>query len=346
MRFYLASWVGDGTRGNPYRPNVGEARWAGLDLRPDATVQSGRVLVATPEPVASGPSGVLDLGDLAESIPRGVSRKLEDALGVTLDQFDSIQAIVAELLILHGDNRSRGSRTRWRPLKQDRRGRHRITMLGATLYDAPIVEGTVITDDFNRADSDSLGADWTEVAGNWQIVSNKLREDANQSGDNRVRNENDLASDDHYAEAVVSSITSNKRRGVACRFASAAQSFYSFNSRPAAGARELQKWVNGVETTLATDSTTEAVPFTIRLEVDGSSLDGKIGGVSVVTDTDTDITGNTRCGIVTQNGSTGNEDEASFFDDFEAGDLTSFDPANLQATVNGDDVTLTHDASF
>lgn len=265
------------------------------------------------------------MGDFESKVPRGVSRKLEDALGLTLDQVDSIQAIVAELLILHGDSRPRGSRTRWRPLKQDRRGRHRITMLGETLYDAPVVVGTVITDDFNRADSDDLGADWTEVAGNWAIDTNRLRENANQGGDNRVRNENDLASDDHYAEAVVDSITTNKRRGVACRFAAAAQTFYSFNSRPSStGARELQKWVNGVETTLATDSTTDAVPFTIRLEVDGSSLDGKIGGTSVVTDTDTDITGNTRCGCVTQNGGSGpNEDEASFFDDFEAGDLAA-----------------------
>lgn len=34
---------------------------------------------------------------------------------------------------------------------------------------------TLFFDDFNRADSSSLGSDWTETAGNWTITSNKLQ---------------------------------------------------------------------------------------------------------------------------------------------------------------------------
>lgn len=346
MRFYLASWLGDGTEDNEYRPSVGE-EFAAVDLRPDSTRQEGRVLVATPEALALVPQGVLDLGDLGESIPRGVSRKLEDALGVTLDQTDTIQAIIAELLILWGDNRPRGSRTRWRPLKQDRRGRHRIVMMGETLYDAPVPQGATITESFNKADSATLGPDltWAEVSGDHFRVSDNAADNQPSPGSthNNARAEHDLDTADHYAQAEVTWAAASWFGGVCVRFDSTAHTLYRVVGFAEDDFIRIQKFVAGSVSNLTDEpKVIGAETLTVYAEADGSTISGTVGGDPIST-TDTEITGTVRAGI---GGSESSGNENVIWDNFEAGDLVTNDPANLQATVDGSDVTLTWDASF
>jgi hypothetical protein len=58
---------------------------------------------------------------------------------------------------------------------------------------------TTFTDDFNRADSTSLGANWVEVSGDWSIISNQLSS-GSAGGTIILRAATAMASNDHSAQ--------------------------------------------------------------------------------------------------------------------------------------------------
>lgn len=64
---------------------------------------------------------------------------------------------------------------------------------------------TTLSDNFNRADSSSLGANWTEVEGDLRIISNKV---INVNGNERsyARHNSDLATSNHYAEILLGDV--------------------------------------------------------------------------------------------------------------------------------------------
>lgn len=316
MRFYLARWVGDGTEGNEYRPDVDADRWAAIDLRPDATRPEGRVLVAV-DGDATTARGVVDLGD--DETARSATRReaIASALGVTLQQ-DTLRGALAELLILHGEDPTRRDRTRWARLKQNRAGRHRIVALGRTLYDAPAILNATITDNFNRA-NEALGdsANWSEVQGGFNIVSNQVATGSNATAGQwrSARYEADLDSDDHYAEIEwLTAENSNSLGAVTCRYSPSAATYYLGGQRQSQS--RIDKVVTGSITSLATGS--GGTPSkTVKLEVDGSALELFFNDVSALNTTDTSITGNLRAGIA------GHTSSAHTGDNFEAGDLAA-----------------------
>lgn len=61
---------------------------------------------------------------------------------------------------------------------------------------------SVFTDEFNRADSSSLGADWSEQAGNWEIASNEL---TTADSNALVRCEEATDAGSHYVTVTMSS---------------------------------------------------------------------------------------------------------------------------------------------
>lgn len=191
---------------------------------------------------------------------------------------------------------------------------------------------TTITESFNTSDGDTLGPDltWTEVDGDWDIVSNAAELISNFGDVDRcARAEHDLASADHYAQVSILQSVLGSDAGVCVRFASAAETFYAgaWYGTPFAGTYTIWKVVAGTRTSLATLSEAATLPFTIRLEVedDGSGnadLTLYKDGVSKVTYTDSSspIAGNTRCGIYGYD-PTGSGTSSPRLDAFEAGDL-------------------------
>ena len=231
-RYYLSPYIGTGQRldqiPDPYRPRVADGlpQWSSIDLSP-LGVDKGLALVWLPSP-AIGPSpGVIDLGDDLDALmPRQVSRRLENALGITLDSTDRLRTIITELLILHGKTDG----TRWRPLQANRRGTNRI-LLGELVFEAPVAVGTTITETWNSADSDSPDADldWTELRStDWDIVSNEITLKTTWT-DSMLRAESDLASADHYAQArCEGNAQATTYWGMAVRFLSSAVTAYTY----------------------------------------------------------------------------------------------------------------------
>lgn len=212
---------------------------------------------------------------------------------------------------------------------------------------------TAVSDNFNRADSTSLGASWTEVVGNWEIVSNKIQcnDDAGATG-YYVRYETDVGSSDMFSQAVTSSTQANSgsNTGVACRMRSAANTSYQLTTRHAGDTIGNWRISAGVETQLNFQTGANAISTTInsgdtiRLEVVGSLLRSKIQGALVGLTVDANITDGQRAGLNGYNGAASDVVEA---DDFAGGALAA-DGALLapyivgvSAQVTGVGTTLT-----
>lgn len=183
---------------------------------------------------------------------------------------------------------------------------------------------TTITDDFTRADADALGTSsegwsWTEVVGDFDIVSNQCRATSGTSAlAGAARAETDLASDDQYAQLdIIADGGAGNRLAVAIvRFASAEETYYRFLVRTSDGFNQIQKNVNGSLTNLVTGTTTAlSLPDTMKFTASDTALEGFINAVSVASVSDASISGNTRCGLG------GNASVSVDMDNFEAADL-------------------------
>lgn len=337
MAFSLAPFVGEGTTENPYRPDVAGA-YAVIDLRADSTQQAGWCLLSA----GVVPSGAVDLGELDVNMPRGVSRNLENALEVTLDQTSNLRAIIVELLTFHG---SFTDPSRWNPLIANRFGRHRIVMAGEVIYDAPVPQGATISDDFNRADG-AIGSNWSgdTATSAWEIESNTLAVRQNASA--RIYySAASLDGTDAEAEVDVTDDddVAGESRGLSPTVRTATDgtdTYYELVNRRASSELWLREVTAGAETTIASKTLLPSVPFNLRVRADGSTITGYVDDVEELSTTDTQITTGLTAGI-RQFGA-----DESNFDNFLATDLATADPANLAASVTDDDVTLTWDASF
>ena len=161
---------------------------------------------------------------------------------------------------------------------------------------------TSLTDDFTRADQTGLGTSsegwsWGSVTAGINIVSNRAR---STTDNNASRAESDLSSADHYSQAVIiQSAATNRSMGVRCRYSSSANTCYEGTSNGTSTSSFLIKRLSaGTPTQLSTaDRGSTVTTRTARITVSGSSLDMWEDGVSKTTVTDTNITGNLRCGI-------------------------------------------------
>lgn len=161
---------------------------------------------------------------------------------------------------------------------------------------------TSLSDDFTRADQTGLGTSaegwsWASVVAGINIVSNRARSTADN---NASRAESDLSSADHYAESdIIQSAATTRNVGVRCRYSAAVNTCYEATSNGAStGSFLLKRITAGTPTTLSTvDRGTTVTTRTTRVTVSGSNLDYWEGGVSKTTATDTNITGNLRCGL-------------------------------------------------
>lgn len=331
MRFFLDTFIGDGTDSggpieidengdessdNPFRSAHAEGDYSIIDLRPDSTNQAGLCLVG--HEGSGAVSAVEDFGDtLDQRLNTGLRNRLGNQLGITLEQSD-LRGVIAELLLLHG----REDGTRWRRLRANRFGRHKIWLGGQLVYDAPAIRGTTITESWDSADSDSISADltWTEVVTDIDIVSNM----ASDQNDNNsfARAEHDLATDDHSAQYdVEGGATGSNWWRVCARYEASADTCYFYQHKKT-GTNGLSLREAGSNSSLASGTGSVLVPGTdvMHIEVDGSSLEGFINDVSEIgPTTDTTLTGQTRVGI----GAIANGANRVKFDNFVGTDLAA-----------------------
>src|SRR3990167_2211066 len=148
---------------------------------------------------------------------------------------------------------------------------------------------TSISDAFNRADSTSLGADWTEDSGDFSIISNTLRQETAGSSYRKCRHNTALASDNYDSEVDGRASGSTFGFGAFGRGAVSATVTYYAIVGFGADAFYLVEITAGVEGVLASGGTCTAnTAYNARINCNGSSLTGFVDDVSTlgpVTDT-------------------------------------------------------------
>ena len=181
---------------------------------------------------------------------------------------------------------------------------------------------TTISDNFNRANAGSLGSSsegwsWTEVTGTWGIESNQALKSVTAATYEVARADSDLSSADHYSQVLISGGTSLDVHGPCCRMPSSASAtgyiFGTFNLDI-----YLSKIEAGTVTALINTAYTFATGETYKVESNGTTIKGYVNGAEVLSSTDTAITGNLRCGMVSYGVAV-----VGMLDDFLASDLAA-----------------------
>lgn len=170
-----------------------------------------------------------------------------------------------------------------------------------------------ITDDFDRADSTSLGTasggfSWTEtLGGNLSIVSNAAT--GVSGGINLARAESDLDTADHYAELFMAQ--AGDGHGLVVRFDPTANNGYLCEI--STDSCRIFRMDAGSLTQIGSSGAGDGgLNKTIRLSITGSNLTLTIDGVTNTTASDSNHTSFTRTGIYANNNGTSYS--------FEAGD--------------------------
>lgn len=168
-----------------------------------------------------------------------------------------------------------------------------------------VPHATSYSDDFNRSDESLNAGAWTEVVGNWDVVSNEASLRTNDSSNCVARYTSDLSSADNEAQADVVTLNPgvgsvSTQAGVYFRQSSSANSGYVFDlqNESASDFLRLFKMVSGTRTNLVdTAGITMSLPETLKGSANGSALTGYRGGSSVISTTDTSLTSGLRGGL-------------------------------------------------
>jgi len=174
------------------------------------------------------------------------------------------------------------------------------------------------TDNFNRANADDLGSNWTGVTGldRFHILSNAAERIL---GEDSADFYNGVSwPNDQYSQVVIKTVGPDVEgfgAGPMVRAASGAMTLYF--AVPHTGECELFKIVSGSWTLLAQGGTAPSVDDVLYLEAQGTALKTKLNGSDELSTTDSDISSG-NAGIY--GGANG---EASTADDWAGGDFVA-----------------------
>ena len=174
--------------------------------------------------------------------------------------------------------------------------------------EGPLPHETSYSDDFNRSDEALTDGNWSELANTsapgWDVVSNEVQyqySSPDGKQDSVARYDSDLSGDDHKTTIDFTAFggSSNNSLGPATRCISTATlTCYHAAWRQNSFETRMWKWVAGTATSIANGSETwPGFDVTTTLESDGSSHEFTSGVTSLLSATDTAITGNVRGGI-------------------------------------------------
>ncbi|GAH52594.1 unnamed protein product, partial [marine sediment metagenome] len=194
------------------------------------------------------------------------------------------------------------------------------------------------SDNFNRSDSGSLGANWTDDVNGWEIASNRAV-GLNVEYDFTRYTGSDLDSIDHEVEAEIHvDGGSNKHGGIGAR-QNATLTFYllGYMDESVGAGYELHRIISG-GSTLIDSAASGSGNKRLRLVVDGSSQEGYVEDVLEVFDDDTLITSGVQSSVVCSEGN-------GRIDNFSAWDLLAsviVTPSAISAVVGRINPTVIH----
>lgn len=301
MRLAVAQFRGSGVRGDPFVPDCTPAgEWGIFDLRGDSTSSNGVCLILGKDDTGPIPGALRDLGDvedLDQPVPPAIRTWLENRLGVVFPTATTRRVMLRELLLDLGDLPGK-----WGKLRKRRDNFVRAIIADVELFSVPVIEGgSIHTEDFNKADSATLGPDltWTEVMGQAEVYGNKWR---NVSNNEEVysRAEHDCGSANMYTQAKVD-WTSSGNWILVARYSSSAQTFYMVaGNNEAPNGAGLYKQVAGAETQIGStvnNSTNENTQYLFRIECDATTIRVLVNGVQIISQSDSEISTGQRGGV-------------------------------------------------
>lgn len=310
-------------------------------------VDDSRILVGTPDTLGTLPTGGFQLAsDATEKLTAARLRLFANRLGENIDGLRSGK--IADLLL---DMHTIGADgTKRKPLIASHRdGKKQLELwLGGQLIAVqavPAGAGVEFSDNFNRADSSTLGASWNEIAAagegaaNWAISSNTLGHSRDEAIDALLVYDSALSSTDHYCQVDVVKnavdIGSGEEYGPCVRFDTSGPVCYFGNV-----VGDQSAHIGSMNTgwsVLASTSSSWSSACTVKLVVNGSSLELFVNGVSKVTLTDSSLTTGVRAGVY------GYAGYPSEFDNWEAGtsgaSSTNANAGNAAGTGTGRSAT-------
>jgi len=148
----------------------------------------------------------------------------------------------------------------------------------------------VFSDDFNRADSTTIGGNWTQDAGAMEIKSNTLRAQPAPFGvglENLGHNTSSIGSADYEVEAVLA-VAGGFGTGVTGRISNPSNDYYLLElEHGSSGTLVLYKRVGGTYTLLGSYVFgSGAGTYTIKLSMQGTTIKGYLDGVERISVTD------------------------------------------------------------
>lgn len=189
------------------------------------------------------------------------------------------------------------------------------------------------SDTFTNTDGVTLSthdAAWTRHTAysvNSEILSNRLKQSA--SGTSAYWHSGTPANANYTVDADIYVVSNSLFTGVIGRVDTTANTFYMWRYFQSSGAYQLFKAVTGSFTQLGSDSTATLVAtnsYSIQLKMDGTDIEGLVGGVSKVGPiTDSAITSKGKSGMRGSGGflATGYHLDNFSADDIAAGGTTS-----------------------
>lgn len=190
---------------------------------------------------------------------------------------------------------------------------------------------TSFSDDFNRADSSNLGANWVEVSGDWSIVSNQLSP-GSAGGTILLRAATAMATNNNYAQATIAATTAASH-GVWCRGNSNLTSGYLWRNDGTSW--DLFSVVGGSFTNIGTFAGAAAPGDVAKVQADGSTIKGFVNGVERVSVTDANVTTGTSVGIRSESSG------SIRFDDFTGADVAQTVTGTASGAFGGLTATAT-----
>lgn len=169
------------------------------------------------------------------------------------------------------------------------------------------------SDDFNRADSSDLGAGWTEVSGDWSIVSNQLSPGA-AGGTIILRTAVAMDTDDNYAQATLSAVVAASQ-GVWCRGSATLSDGYLWRNDGTSW--DLFSVVGGSFTSIGSYAASAAPGDVAKVQAVGTTIKAFVNGVERVSLSNNHVTTGKNVGIRSESAG------AIRYDDFSAADVST-----------------------
>lgn len=182
---------------------------------------------------------------------------------------------------------------------------------------------TLFSDNFNRADSTGLGANWTSriVTDLWNVSSNRAVSANTGGGSHIIFNASGaFSTSDYTVQSIYNPTAGASYSGLGGRrvnFGVSDSDFYLISTQSGSNTIYLHKRVSGSYTQLGTGSVTmnNGSDYTFKLSMNGTTIKAFVDGTEYISVTDSSLAGPGDAGMF-QNDAT-----ACFWDDFTVDDF-------------------------